>query len=98
MRVSVAVKRPSTPRGARMTLPQGRVLPKIAGAKIKLLAAKRHLRVLKWIGTIPAVAVCTGCERQFTVPLSALKRVADAQQSLRVQFAEHDCQSASGNG
>jgi len=30
------------------------------------------------------VGVCTLCERLFTVPLSALKRVADAQESLRV--------------
>ena len=57
------------------------------------MAAMRNLRVLKWIGTVPAVAACTGCDRQFTVPVQALKKVADAQQSLTTQFAEHDCQS-----
>jgi hypothetical protein len=57
------------------------------------VAAKRNLRVLKWIGTVPALAVCTGCERQFSVPVAALKRVADAQQSLTVQFAEHACET-----
>ena len=54
---------------------------------------KRILRVTKWLGTIPAVGVCSFCDRQFYVPLTALKRVADAQESLRVQFAEHKCKS-----
>jgi hypothetical protein len=53
--------------------------------------AKRNLRVAKWLGTIPAVGVCTSCNREFKVPLSAMKRVADAQESLRIQFAEHKC-------
>jgi hypothetical protein len=52
---------------------------------------KRHLRVVKWLGTAPAVGVCTSCDRRFTVPLTAVKRVADGQESLRVQFAEHKC-------
>jgi hypothetical protein len=29
--------------------------------------------------------------REFKVPMTAMKRVADAQESLRVQFAEHAC-------
>ena len=52
---------------------------------------KRSLRVVKWLGTIPASGVCTFCDRLFTVPLTALKRVADAQASLRIQFTEHNC-------
>jgi hypothetical protein len=52
---------------------------------------KRNLRVLKWIGTTPAIAVCSSCNREFKVPLEALKRVADAQESLRLQFAQHVC-------
>jgi hypothetical protein len=52
---------------------------------------KRNLRVIKWLGTIPAVGVCTFCNTHFAVPLSSLKRVADAQESLRVQFTEHQC-------
>jgi hypothetical protein len=54
--------------------------------------ATRNLRVLKWRGTVPAIGVCTFCNRQFNVPMSAMKRVADAQESLRKQFAEHKCQ------
>jgi hypothetical protein len=52
---------------------------------------QRNLRVVKWIGTVPAVGVCTFCDRTFAVPLSAMKRVADAQENLRVKFAEHQC-------
>jgi hypothetical protein len=28
-------------------------------------ADKGRLRLIKWIGTVPAVAVCTKCERDF---------------------------------
>jgi hypothetical protein len=58
--------------------------------------ATRHLRVTKWLGmipagAIPAVGIRTFCERQFVVPMTALRKVADAQESLRVQFTEHKC-------
>jgi hypothetical protein len=53
---------------------------------------KRRLRVLKWLGTVPAVAVCTLCNREFKVPVAALKKVADAQASLKLQFDQHPCQ------
>jgi hypothetical protein len=54
---------------------------------------KRRLRVLKWLGTVPAVGTCTICNREFKVPITAMKRVADAKENLRVQFAEHRCNS-----
>jgi hypothetical protein len=50
---------------------------------------KRRFRVLKWLGTVPAVGVCTFCNLEFKVPVTAMKSVVDAQESLRVQFAEH---------
>jgi len=53
--------------------------------------ATRNLRVTKWLGTIPAVGICTFCNRQFVVPMAALRRVGDAQESLRIQFNEHKC-------
>jgi len=31
------------------------------------------------------------CNRQFNVLLRSVKRVSDAQESLRVQFVEHKC-------
>ena len=39
---------------------------------------KRRLRVLKWLGTVPAVGTCTQCNREFEVPMTAMKGVADA--------------------
>jgi hypothetical protein len=54
---------------------------------------KRILRVTKWIGTVPAVAVCTACAREFKVPMLQLSPSSAAQESLRVQFAEHQCPS-----
>ncbi len=53
---------------------------------------KRNLRVLKWLGTTPAVAVCTSCNREFKVPLEVLKRVGGAAEYLKLQFARHQCQ------
>ena len=58
--------------------------------------SKRNLRVTKWVGTTPAVAVCTACAREFKVPLTSLSRLTDAQESLRVQFAEHRCAAETG--
>jgi hypothetical protein len=52
---------------------------------------KRHLRVLKWLGQVPAIGVCTSCNREFKAPIKAVTRVGDAQESLRAQFAEHRC-------
>ena len=51
----------------------------------------RNLKMIKWVGAIPAVGVCTFCDRLFTVPLESLKRVADAQWNLNLQFEEHKC-------
>jgi hypothetical protein len=55
--------------------------------------AKRNLRVVQWIGMVPAIGRCTGCDGEFKVPVMELRRVADAQESLRRQFAEHACKS-----
>jgi hypothetical protein len=64
-------------------------------------AKKRTLKVTKWLGTVPVIAVCNACTQQFKVPLTALNRVAEAQQSLQMQFAGHKCardQSKSASG
>ena len=53
--------------------------------------AKANLRVTKWLGTVPAIGICTNCERTFKVPLESLKRTSEAQESLRKQFVEHKC-------
>jgi hypothetical protein len=51
----------------------------------------RTIRVTKWLGPVPAVAICSQCGREFNAPLTSLKRTTDAQESLRKQFAEHRC-------
>jgi len=54
--------------------------------------AKRNLRVLKWLGTTPAIAVCTLCNREFRVPVEVLKRVGGAVEELKLQFERHRCE------
>ncbi|MGA2414279.1 MAG: hypothetical protein ABSF59_07515 [Candidatus Sulfotelmatobacter sp.] len=55
--------------------------------------AKRNLRVLKWLGTTPAIATCTACNREFRVSLEVLKRVGGAVEELKLQFAQHQCKA-----
>jgi len=55
---------------------------------------KRNLRVLKWLGTTPAIAICTVCNQEFRVPVDLLKRVAGAADHLKLQFARHQCKQA----
>lgn len=43
------------------------------------MVLQRRLRVVRWLSTTPAVGVCTLCSREFKVPMSALRRTADAQ-------------------
>ena len=52
-----------------------------------------RLRVVKWLSTTPVLAVCTLCSREFKVPMSALRRTADAQASLQEQFDRHKCEA-----
>ena len=53
--------------------------------------AKRALRVVKNLGRIPAVAVCTVCGKTFEAPLGALVSVKDAEANLQQQFYGHRC-------
>lgn len=63
---------------------------------LRLLMPKRHLRVLKWLGTTPAIAACTSCNREFRVPLELLKRVAGSQEYLKLEFSRHVCEDEAG--
>ena len=58
--------------------------------------AKPNLRVTKWLGTVPAIGICTNCERTFKVSLESLKRTSEAQENLRKQFVEHKCKPVGG--
>jgi hypothetical protein len=79
---------------ARAAASKARYAQKIArAAASENLAMQKHsLRVVKWIGTVPAIGVCTGCATNFKVPLEMLKRTSDAQASLRKQFEAHKCE------
>jgi hypothetical protein len=61
-------------------------------AKEKMSMIQRRLRVAKWLNTTPAIGVCTLCSREFKVPMSVLRRTADAQASLQEQFDRHKCE------
>jgi hypothetical protein len=61
-------------------------------AKGKMPMIQRRLRVVKWLSTTPAVGVCALCSREFKVPMSALRRTADAQASPQEQFDRHKCE------
>jgi hypothetical protein len=54
--------------------------------------AKRALRVVKNLGRVPAVAVCTVCAKTFEAPLGALGSIKDAEASLQQQFYGHKCE------
>jgi hypothetical protein len=62
----------------------------IFGKTIEMVL-RRCLRVVKWLGTVPAIGECTSCNVEFKVPLNCLRRVADAQEHLRLSFSEHEC-------
>jgi hypothetical protein len=53
---------------------------------------KRAVRIVKHLGSVPCVAACTACGREFKAPLRALARVKDAQANLQEQFDRHKCQ------
>jgi hypothetical protein len=54
--------------------------------------AKRALRLVKHLGRIPVVAVCTVCGKTFEAPLTALLEVKNAEASLQQQFYGHKCE------
>jgi hypothetical protein len=51
----------------------------------------RNLRVVKWVGTTPSIAVCSSCSRQFKVPLTRLAKKQDAEETLQMLFEAHSC-------
>ena len=54
--------------------------------------AKCALRIVKNLGRISAVAICTVCGRTFEVTLGALVSAKDAEANLQQQFYGHKCE------
>jgi hypothetical protein len=52
---------------------------------------KRILKVTKWLGMTPTVAICAACNAEFKVPVSSLKSTQASRNSLQQQFDTHDC-------
>lgn len=49
----------------------------------------RGVRIVKHLGSVPCIAACTACGKEFTAPLSTLRRVKDAQANLQKQYDRH---------
>jgi hypothetical protein len=64
----------------------------MACAKLAVMEKRVRLRVMKWLGPTPAIAVCEGCNQEFKVPLTVLAKTAAAQAYLQEQFQRHKCE------
>jgi hypothetical protein len=64
----------------------------MACAKLAVMEKSLRLRVMKWLGPTPAIAVCEGCNQEFKVPLTVLAKTAAAQAYLQEQFQRHKCE------
>lgn len=49
------------------------------------------LIVVKWMGSGPAVGMCTCCAENFEVPQDSRKTRYEAEESLGEQFDQHVC-------
>jgi hypothetical protein len=43
---------------------------------------------------VPVVGICTACTREFTAPMTVLKRLVEAQANLQQQFDQHTCRDS----
>lgn len=53
---------------------------------------KRKLRIVKYIGPAPHVAVCESCNQQFRVTYGKEFTAEDATRVLQEQFDAHKCE------
>ena len=52
---------------------------------------KREMRIVKYIGPAPYLAVCTYCSQQFKVPTDVTLTATEAAATLQVEFSRHEC-------
>jgi len=79
-----------------MSAPFCATLVYLLSGRMGKLMPKRLLRVIQWIGLVPAECVCTVCNRNFKVQLHSLSRVSDAQKALQLKFDQHKCANDGG--
>jgi len=60
--------------------------------KAMTLIPLRKLRIIQWVGGQPYRAVCTRCERSFTLTDSTKVSVEAARDNLEHQFGNHSCE------
>ncbi len=53
--------------------------------------ANREMRIVKYIGPAPFVAVCARCSQQFKVPPDITLTAVDAEAKLQAEFDQHKC-------
>ena len=70
--------------------------PYMRGGKLNSMP-KRKLRVVKWVGSTPAIGVCEFCSKQFKVPLTEMARTSEANDNLQGQFDRHKCKHVDGS-
>jgi len=54
--------------------------------------------MVNYIGSMPCIAACTACGKQFRAPLSSLTRIKDGQANLQQQFDRHKCENEDRGG
>ena len=52
---------------------------------------KREMRIVKYIGPAPYLAVCTYCIQQFKVPPDVTLTAMEAETELQAEFSHHVC-------
>jgi hypothetical protein len=52
---------------------------------------RRAVRIVKHIGSVPYIAICTYCSQQFVASTSVLCSVKEATKDVQRQFDAHKC-------
>ena len=52
---------------------------------------KREMRILKYIGPAPSLAVCTSCSQQFKMAPDGTLTGDEAIARLQIEFEQHEC-------
>jgi hypothetical protein len=62
--------------------------------RIGSVMEKRSLRVTKWLSSTPVIGVCSPCNKELRVPMTALTKTKDARINLQQQFDQPKCDVA----
>jgi hypothetical protein len=51
-----------------------------------------EFRIVKWLGTVPEIAMCPFCNREFRTRFTRIRQSINALENLQIQFYGHKCQ------